>query len=911
MQRFPADHLSTAFSAPLSLRSAFLSLVMLTGLLANVGLADDADDDFSLGVGLYRSERWERAAESFATFLQDHPNHPRAESARLYYGLTLNLLGQYDRARHQLQLFLKAGPDGRNAADAEFRIAECSYHLADYAAAAEQFTHYLHTYPAHEFSNWALLMLGHSYNGLREWDKSRVVFERLQREPTATPAMLAEADFGLARASEGQGATGDAVRFYEQAAAKSGHYSDRALVRLGSIRFREGDFAKAAEHYDAVISRLNGDSAADPIVVQSALARYRSGDYQGTLDRLQSLTSKAGAAADALLLQGLSSHALGDAQRSATLMQQAAATAGDSAIGAEVQYRRAQIEQQAGRTAAAAKLYEELPQRWSADVRAADCLLLAAELWLDAGETDSFDRVTARLRSDFPERAAEPGVRTLTARRLLNEDRAEEAVTVLKPVVDAVPARDANGLLARYHLIRALHRRGNFREVVSVAESIRPALLDPRYSDLAGALTLTAMSCLELKEYALAEEYASEFLKLSADTGPVIDALSARAVAAAALSQPGVVRTDTERLIREYPQDSRTWLAVLQTADTLWQQDDYKTALGLFEQAAEHNDDPTVASAGTSGAAWCHYRLKNYQEARRLFQQLSSAADTAPGTAAESRYMSAMCLADSADQPAAMREFRDLFESLAPPTDQAPGEQTTADPAAADSPNNRAALKVSEDDVVRQRYRVSSGRMLAQLLAEVDDTEAADTVWQKLVEETTGHAGGDRILHEYALLNLRRGEFGRSDKAYQMLLKRYPESSFAGQARLSLAESDMQAKNFDTALKEFVAIAGHNGYGAAEKEAALFHAVDICAAQRRWQDVLPLSAEFLDNFGSGLHAPQVQLFRAEALLDHGRLQEAHEQLRLLRKAVVEGLLNGEEWVGRIWVVYGEVTLASR
>ena len=68
--------------------TALLCLVLL--FCPAIALADQADDDFKLGVSLYRTQRYETAAGSFEQFLQKYPTHPRANFARLYLGLSLN-----------------------------------------------------------------------------------------------------------------------------------------------------------------------------------------------------------------------------------------------------------------------------------------------------------------------------------------------------------------------------------------------------------------------------------------------------------------------------------------------------------------------------------------------------------------------------------------------------------------------------------------------------------------------------------------------------------------------------------------------------------------------------------------------------------------------------------------------------
>ena len=86
-------------------------LVTALFLTPNIAFADKAGDDFNLGVGLYRSQRYDQSAETFERFLTEFPDHPRTPIARLYYGLSLSSLEKYAPARDQFTAFLKSEPD--------------------------------------------------------------------------------------------------------------------------------------------------------------------------------------------------------------------------------------------------------------------------------------------------------------------------------------------------------------------------------------------------------------------------------------------------------------------------------------------------------------------------------------------------------------------------------------------------------------------------------------------------------------------------------------------------------------------------------------------------------------------------------------------------------------------------------
>ena len=129
--------------------SAIIAFLLACVLAPPSVFADKAGDDFNLGVGLYRTQRYELAVDTFHQFLKEFPKHPRANLARLYFALSLDSLEKYAPARDQFIMFLQAEPEGRNAAEARYRLGECSYYLGDYPAAIEQLSAYLEKHPSH------------------------------------------------------------------------------------------------------------------------------------------------------------------------------------------------------------------------------------------------------------------------------------------------------------------------------------------------------------------------------------------------------------------------------------------------------------------------------------------------------------------------------------------------------------------------------------------------------------------------------------------------------------------------------------------------------------------------------------------------------------------------------------------
>ncbi len=91
---------------------------------------------FAIGTAAFGAGDYARAAAAFVRIADVHPQSGHAATALFDAGLAYQRLEQWRLALERFRAFVKAyeGPD---AVDAEFRVAQCLYHLDDLAAARE------------------------------------------------------------------------------------------------------------------------------------------------------------------------------------------------------------------------------------------------------------------------------------------------------------------------------------------------------------------------------------------------------------------------------------------------------------------------------------------------------------------------------------------------------------------------------------------------------------------------------------------------------------------------------------------------------------------------------------------------------------------------------------------------------
>ncbi len=867
-----------------SLRFALVSLaawLVIASFPQGNLYADDADSDFTFAAGFYKKGRWQYSADAFKKFLNDYPSHSRATMAKLYYGLSLNSLEKYAESREQLQAFVKADPQNRYAADAKYRIAEDSYYLKESDAAVRQFETYLADHDGHGLNSWARLLLGESYNRLKGFAKAEAALRPLVALPPPVN-ILADSTFALAESLEGQSKLPEANKLYlEVVNMKSDSFSHKALFRIARMHYDQRDFSKAAAAYDRLSQEFSDKPLAATAIFQSAVARFRMKQYEEAYSRFQKVPKNSDAAQYVGLWKGLCQRDAGRLDDARKTFASALTEAGDKPLGGEIMFHRAQLEVLDNKKDVAAQMYMDLADRWPQNSAVPESLFNAAELKMEVNELDVASHIVARLQNDHAELGKSPQVLVLQGRLLLKQAKADEAVAVLRSAVDMKSNSQKETLGRSYHLIRALYQSEKFAEAVAVYEPLGESFSAPEASQYFGAISLAAVSSLELKEYLKAKQYADDFLKVERQPQKLSDALATRAVAASHLKDFENARSDLRKLTSGYPENSQTWMAVLQSAEAAWQQKSYEQSAELFELAVVE-DNKRSLQAALSGAGWSQYRLENFEKSNGHFEQLL----TQFPDSAEAAYMLGMGLFKSDKRAPAADRFSKLFARL------------QSKPEAAENPE-------------AVPFFLDSGRMSARILGEAGQVEEANTAWEKLTTTFAKSKQLGAMLDEWARLNLQHEQYDRSDDIYRELLTKVPDSKYAGAARLSLAESDMQAGKLNSALKEFTDIATNEAYTDNETEPALFHVIDIHAARREWDDVVKFGELFGTKYATSDNAPMAKLLYAEGLLDKKRYVECRTELSSLKAAIQDKALPADEWTERIWVVMAEVALAEK
>lgn len=864
---------------------SFLVLIAAMALLPALVAADE-NSDFRSAAAFFRAQRWQYATDEFQDFLKDYPNSERAPLARLYIGLCLNSLEDYKQSRTYLEQFVRDAPDNRNAADARYRIGECSYYLKDYDSAIQQLTKYLEKHDGHQLNSWGRLLLGESLNQKKQFVEAEQALIPILAV-AKKDGILDDVEFALAASLQGQDKTTEAAtEFQKLVDRKSDRFQHRALARLGMMAFDARNYAEAVRYYDRLVSDHPTKPGTSTAALQSGIANYQLGNFAEAIDRFKVIPSGEPAAEYGQLWTGLALTRIGKIDEARTVLNDAYQTVTDPTLSTELLFRRAELEMMDKQLPSAIAMFKDLTDRWPESRYVDQSLFNIADLQLEQGNVVEADDAVRRLLEASPTKADDPDVLTIRGRLMLKKDQMADAVELLTRAVDDPEASASQRRIRTYHLVRALHQAGKHQDVVSKVEPLADQLVADQQTDVAAMLSLAAISSLEIDDNEAALSFADQFIKVSPDITTQADALTARAIAASRTKDLDAARTDLQLLVDNFRDLPATWVAVLQSAESAWATKEYTASAEFFDLATNDNTVERIRVMALSGAGWSYFRLNEPAKAKERLMQLIQVAPSANETT-EGRYLLARILVDEKQDNAAAEQFEIVFNTL---------KKTAADG------------EQSPDEI---RYLFSSGRFYAQLLGRLNQPERANEVWKEMSKLFDRSRQLDQILDEWAVLNLQTANYDESDRIYRVLLDRFPNSPFAGQARLSLAESQMQGENLQPALEEFEAIIANAAYADRDKSAALYHIVDIYAARQQWNDVLTAATRFLQDYPNHDRAADIQLLSADAQVNLKQYEQATGQLMALRKAIRSGDLQTSDWSGRIWVLLAEIALAER
>ena len=138
------------------------------------------------------------------------PKHMHDTSRRLYDRIMTEFKHrEYEAALAGFRLFMEIHSQSALAANAQYWIGECQYHMGRYKEALNSFYNVVMNYPLSPKTAASTLKLGQTYTKLGDHDNARVMFDRVvDQYPASSEAELArkaiELTAGIDEQDDGQ-----------------------------------------------------------------------------------------------------------------------------------------------------------------------------------------------------------------------------------------------------------------------------------------------------------------------------------------------------------------------------------------------------------------------------------------------------------------------------------------------------------------------------------------------------------------------------------------------------------------------------------------------------------------------------------------------------------------------------------
>jgi TolA-binding protein len=744
--------------------------------------------------GLFRQRKFDLAAEEYERFLDSRPAREDADEARFGLANARLFEGRYKEARQAFRDFLDKAPAHPRARTVWYRLGELSFILGDLPAARQALETFIAGSARHPNLETAWTYLGDVRFGLDDLAGARKAYERsLADFPQGQ--LVDRSRFGLGRALASLGQIDPALEAFKELTRRgSTDWIDRAWFQIGKIQLERGRYDEAVETFQTLdrLAPRSGLKSEAALLRAEALGRLDRGrDAEGLLGPLIAQGSEPLASRAALALATLQLERGGSQEALATL-DDALKRFPQSPLVPSLLFRSAEALQKLKRGGEARRRFLKVATTDAHDPRAGDAVARAAQLAMEAGDHAEAIALARSFPERFPgsERAAE--VRLIEARALRATGQAREAVRILEPLlrigrkqepaiqVSAQPLSPASAAAARYELALAYRATGQAAKAEALLAALSSATKDTVSAD---AQFLIGQERIEQGRFAEAIGPLTSYLSRNSG-GDVADF----ALAHLATAQLGVGKSDQawstlKRLEDRFPHSKALLSTRLRLAEAALDADQAARAAEQFRLVLDASPAGGESQAGpgrpTPPAIDSKMRGRAQAGLGKALWKL--------GKPAEAADLFARFLETSGGEPAAPWVALDHAGALA-----AAGQTEAA----------MDAYRLAAQRYPKTREALQAELSQARLLVRTGHPDRAAAVFGALLSGRDKEAGldalgmtRDALLAErgWALVDARKT--AEADLVFGELLKTYPRSEHAIEARFNLAESASEAGN--------------------------------------------------------------------------------------------------------------------
>ena len=555
-------------------------LLLATAFLPTMVLASEGSDRFSDAYEHYNRGRWQQAADSFATFTNDFPDHSNSAIASFFRAESLLQLKNHLAAGQQYEQFLVDHPGHRYERHAEYRVAETAFLSGQYTKADLELRQFQRRHPDAELSNFVLVYLGETQLALGKPVTAQATFEQAL-EQFSDDQLVPRFQLGLARAYLAQDKEEG-----EQLVAKifdtlPAELLDDAMFSKASYHYRHENFSECEK-----ICRL---------IVQA----YPKSELRPQVDHRLGTTI-----ADQ-----------GRFEESARLLVAAARAYPSHKLTAAIWYRAGVTFKQGGHLKAAEHVFARTTELHPASSWSNRALIERLNILRQLDPMQAEKVLIENVRQ--LRESAEPELRLELARALHRMNKVEESISILRDLSQA--PQTPSDITNQAKMLRAEIRLGQ-QEFESAAQLLKE--IDVKESPNISQATVTVMQAQAyygLENWQAFSAAAHQYLTEDPN-GPE----SANLLAKLVVTEVQQNKFDESLLsynhyIQHAPDHVGRHEVERVLADNALIQNKYDLAKEFYTKLARDGNPPAYVQRGLLGLGWVEAKLKNMEASARSF----------------------------------------------------------------------------------------------------------------------------------------------------------------------------------------------------------------------------------------------------------------------------------------------------
>jgi len=252
--------------------------------------------------GLYRQKRFELAAEEYASYLKSHPDGPATNEAKFFLAESYVQIKKEAEALPLFEAIIdQAMKSPGSIAEPQwtqslFRAGQISFNRKQFENAAKYFQIFLDRFPDHPLRGQAIYLLAESClerNDPAAAEKGLALAANTKIDPSLADYLT----LTQGKLADQQNKPEEAAQLYKQvidhlAASPKDPRVGEAYYRLGTLRYKQKNFADAVQILSEARGKLGGQSLVVPITLQEGICLLLLNDPKNARARFEEIASQ-------------------------------------------------------------------------------------------------------------------------------------------------------------------------------------------------------------------------------------------------------------------------------------------------------------------------------------------------------------------------------------------------------------------------------------------------------------------------------------------------------------------------------------------------------------------------------------------------------------------------------------------